>query len=144
MLHQTNHLPDVDVTFKPQNQFNTSKLALNIEGRPLANLVPLTLHMISVVPQDWKHMFLGTNESIAHMNASNEIRWHVESGRLELKLIPENMTKMVDGETTSQFLTTLYLYEEVIKPAEHLLLWQTDSMSNFTIQPSDIAACRVY
>jgi hypothetical protein len=127
MLHQTEKLPEFRVEYRnSKNHYNETKVALLIEGRPLATLVPLMLHMISVVPDDWRHKFMGTNESLAHMNSSASIRHYVDIGKLDLIPIPPNMT-INDGETTSQFLTTLYLYETVIAPAEFLFLWQTDS-----------------
>lgn len=128
MLQTTQKFPEVTVKYSSDvdSPYNSSKLALLIEGRPIETTVPLMLHMISVVPHDWKHMFMGTKESVAALNTSAAIRNFVKTGKLNLTFIPENMT-INNGETTSQFLTTPYLYETLLHPAEHLLLWQTDS-----------------
>ncbi|KAH0490591.1 hypothetical protein TgHK011_002053 [Trichoderma gracile] len=111
----------------PQPPYNTSKVALLIENRPSAVLAPLMLHFISVVPPDWHFRFMGSPQSVASINRSVAIRHHVASGKLQLTHIPDNMT--TNGqEEISQFLTTLWLYEVVLRPAEWLLVFQTDSM----------------
>lgn len=107
-------------------RFNESKVALLIENRPLPNLSPLMLHMISVVPPDWRFRFMGSNESVAAVNESMAIRHQVELGKLDLTYIPQNMST-AGQEMISRFLTTLWLYETVLQPAEWLLIFQTDS-----------------
>ena len=93
-------------------------------------LAPQMLHMLNVIPRDWKAQFMGSDESIAHINASKAIQRQVSIGRLDLTHIPKNMS--VGGqEEISQFLTTLWIYEEVLRPAENLLVFQTDSMTPF-------------
>ena len=70
---------------------------------------------------------MGSDESLAYINSSKAIQRQVELGKLYLTHIPTNMS--VGGqEEISQFLTTLWVYETLLKPAEHLLVFQTDSM----------------
>jgi hypothetical protein len=70
---------------------------------------------------------MGSPLSVASVNRSVAIRHQVTSGKLDLTYIPENMS--TNGqEEISQFLTTLWLYEAVLQPAEWLLVFQTDSM----------------
>jgi hypothetical protein len=85
------------------------------------------LHFMSVVPPDWRFRFMGSLESVAFLNFSRSIRNHVSSGKLDLTYIPANMTTG-SQEEISRFLTTLWLYEVVLQPAEWLLIFQTDSM----------------
>jgi hypothetical protein len=85
------------------------------------------LHFISVVPPDWRFRFMGSNESVQKINSSRAIRDHVASGKLDLTYIPSNMTTN-SQEEISVFLTTLWLYETVLQPAEWLLVFQTDSI----------------
>ncbi|KAF7957881.1 hypothetical protein EAE96_003448 [Botrytis aclada] len=108
-------------------QFNQSKVALLIENRVNPILSPLVLHFMSVVPPDWRFRFMGSLESVAHMNTSRAIRQHVKSGKLDLTYIPANMSTG-SQEEISRFLTNLWLYETVLQPAEWLLVFQTDSM----------------
>ncbi|KAJ4229811.1 hypothetical protein NW759_003179 [Fusarium solani] len=108
-------------------QFNASKLALLVETRPLPILAPLVLHLISVVPPDWPFLFMGSNDSLEAINASFAIRQRVTEGKLTLAPVPANMS--VQGqEMVSRFFTNLWLYEEVLHPAEWLLVFQTDSI----------------
>lgn len=92
-------------------------------------LAPHMLHMISVIPPDWKAQFMGSNESIAYINASKAIQYQVSIGKLDLTHIPTNMS-VAGQEEISQFLTNLWLYDTVLKPAENLLVFQTDSKSS--------------
>jgi hypothetical protein len=107
--------------------YNPTKVALLIENRPEPLLAPLTLHFISVVPPDWKFRFMGSEESVAHINRSAAIREQVKLGKLDLTYIPSNMST-AGQEMISRFLTTRWLYDTVLAPAENLLVFQTDSM----------------
>ena len=70
---------------------------------------------------------MGSVESVESINGSRAIRDAVASGKLDLTYIPANMTTG-SQEEISRFLTTLWLYETVLQPAEWLLVFQTDSM----------------
>jgi hypothetical protein len=70
---------------------------------------------------------MGSLESVESINGSRAIRNHVAAGKLDLTYIPANMTTG-SQEEISRFLTTLWLYEVVLQPAEWLLVFQTDSM----------------
>merc|ERR1711977_357492 len=111
----------------PISPYNVSKVALLIENRVNPILAPLMLHFMSVVPPDWRFRFMGSLESVEYLNTSRAIRNHVASGKLDLTYIPANMTTG-SQEEISRFLTTLWLYETVLQPAEWLLVFQTDSM----------------
>jgi len=115
-------------SFKPHNSpYNASKVALLIENRALPLLAPLLLHFVSVVPPDWRFRFMGSPESVSAVNSSHAVRAQVSAGKLDLTYIPSNMS--TDGqEMISRFLTTLWLYETVLRPAEWLLVFQTDSI----------------
>ncbi|KAG9246133.1 hypothetical protein BJ878DRAFT_311190 [Calycina marina] len=111
----------------PISPYNVSKVALLIENRPNPILAPLMLHFMSVVPPDWRFRFMGSPESVKAVNASRAVRDAVAIGKLDLTYIPSNMTTG-SQEEISRFLTTLWLYEVVLQPAEWLLVFQTDSM----------------
>lgn len=82
---------------------------------------------MAVVPPEWRFRFMGSDESIASLNQSHAIRDQVRIGKLDLTHIPSNMTTG-SQEEISRFLTTRWLYETLLQPAEHLLVFQTDSM----------------
>jgi hypothetical protein len=110
-----------------ESPYNISKVAILIENRKNPILAPLMLHFMSVVPPDWRFRFMGSDESVEYLNTSRAIRNHVASGKLDLTYIPANMSTG-SQEEISRFLTTLWLYEVVLQPAEWLLVFQTDSM----------------
>lgn len=111
----------------PRSPYNESKVALLIENRASPILAPLMLHFMAVVPPDWRFRFMGSAESVAYLNRSIAIREQVNAGKLDLTYIPSNMST-AGQEMISRFLTTLWLYETVLQPAEWLLVFQTDSI----------------
>ncbi|EGY19335.1 hypothetical protein VD0002_g4875 [Verticillium dahliae] len=124
---KTMTVPQVSLHYGVKSPFNHTKVALLIENRPNPILAPLMLHFMAVVPPDWRFRFMGSEESVAHINQSMAIREHVNSGKLDLTFIPSNMST-AGQEMISRFLTNLWLYETVLHPAEWLLVFQTDSM----------------
>lgn len=118
-------LPSLSLDYG-ESPYNHSKVALIIENRPVGVLTPLILHMISVVPPDWRFRFMGSNQSLSLVNNSAAIRRQVNVGKLDLTYIPSNMS-VSGGEEISQFLTNRWIYETVLQPAEWLLIFQTDS-----------------
>lgn len=117
----------LDYDEAPRSPYNASKVALLIENRPMPILAPLMLHFMSVVPPDWRFRFMGSSESVMHLNKSMAIREQVTAGKLDLTYIPSNMST-AGQEMISRFLTNLWLYETVLQPAEWLLVFQTDSI----------------
>lgn len=85
------------------------------------------LHFIAVIPPDWRFRFMGSPESVAAINRSFAIQQQVNGGKLDLTFIPSNMST-AGSEMISRFLTTRWLYETVLQPAEWLLVFQTDSI----------------
>ncbi|KAK3366438.1 hypothetical protein B0H63DRAFT_565901 [Podospora didyma] len=125
------HTPSVSLEHlrheKQAAKFNGFKVALLIEDRPLPILAPLMLHFMSVVPPDWRFRFMGSIERVEHINQSMAICEHVATSKLDLTCIPSNMSTG-SQEEISRFLTTLWLYEVVLRPAEWLLIFQTESI----------------
>ncbi|KAF5008847.1 hypothetical protein FDECE_4871 [Fusarium decemcellulare] len=121
------NLPKITLTYANQSIYNESKVALLIENRPQPIIAPLMLQFMYQMPPDWRFRFMGSKESIAHVNSSAAMREHVKSGKLDLTYIPSNMST-AGQEMISRFLTTLWLYDTVLQPAEMLLVFQTDSI----------------
>ncbi|RYP49180.1 hypothetical protein DL768_005058 [Monosporascus sp. mg162] len=122
-------VPRVSIEYKQPlgSPYNESKVALLIENRADPILAPLMLHFMSVVPPDWRFRFMGSTESVEHINRSVAIRQQVSAGKLDLTYIPSNMST-AGQEMISRFLTNLWLYETVLRPTEWLLVFQTDSI----------------
>ncbi len=124
-------LPSVSLSYRT-SPFNESKVAFLVENRPLAVLAPLIIHFMGVIPADWRFRFMGSPESVRMVKTSRAIRHQVEAGKLDLTYIPSNMTTG-GQEQISRFLTTLWLYEKILQPAEWLLVFQTDSEFPFRL-----------
>ena len=127
----TNSVPSVRFNYHPNrpppSPFNETKVALLIETRPAGQLAPMTLHMMSVLPNDWRFLFIGSEASLELMNASLPVQLHQRNGKLDLQLLPENVT-LLTQEDISRLMTDLWFYETQIGKAEWLLVFQTDSI----------------
>jgi hypothetical protein len=76
----------------------------------MPHLAPLLLHMISVVPPDWRFLFVGSRESIDLVNASLPVQMHERNGKLDLVELPERAT--VKGqEELSVVMTSTWFWE---------------------------------
>ncbi|UNI13995.1 hypothetical protein JDV02_000679 [Purpureocillium takamizusanense] len=118
------------LSIRPQRRppdLDVSKLALLVEDRPQPMLAPVLLHFMAVLPPSWPVLFLGSAASLAALNASAAARAHARTGRLSLQPIPANMST-AGQEMVSRFLTSRWLYEVAVAPAEWLLVFQTDSV----------------
>lgn len=146
------HLPDipsVKIDFHPNRDprtaYNSSKLALLIESRPIPHLVPQLLHMISVVPPDWRFLFLGSNRSVVSVARSTATQHLVASRKLDLAVVPppwgEVETKKhhdgtvtvkaglgLDKEGVYRMMTDMRFYDNVIPGVEWLLKFEADSI----------------
>lgn len=62
--------------------------------------------MISVVPSDWRFVFLGGAESVRFLNRSRAVRAQVSTGKLDLRELPRAFSSK-GQEPISQTLTSL-------------------------------------
>jgi hypothetical protein len=121
-------LPALNVDFHPKKPaFNESKIALLVEDRPLPHLTPLLLHMMSVVPPDWRFVLVGSRESLKRTNSSSTVRLQQDSGKLELRESP-NVGDYQPQEKVDRMLTNLTFYENYTRTAEWLLVFHPDSV----------------
>ncbi|KAF8859596.1 hypothetical protein BDZ45DRAFT_353050 [Acephala macrosclerotiorum] len=125
------HLPAVKVDwhpkYDPKSQFNASKVALIIEARPIPHLVPQILHMISVVPPDWRFMFIGSNKSVISVSRSFATQYQEANGKLDLVVLPKPWS--IDSkEDVYRLLTDLRFYDEFLPEVEWLLKFESDSI----------------
>jgi Protein of unknown function (DUF5672) len=125
------HLPAVKVdwhpNYDPKAQFNASKVALLIEGRPIPHLVPQLLHMISVVPPDWRFMFIGTNKSVISVSRSFATQYQEANGKLDLVVLPKPWS-IESKEHVYRLLTDLNFYDQFLPNVEWLLKFESDSI----------------
>ncbi|TVY57095.1 hypothetical protein LSUE1_G009810 [Lachnellula suecica] len=126
------HLPALKVDWHPKvddprAQFNTSKVALLVEGRPIPHLVPQLLHMISVMPPDWRFKFIGTNKSVMSVSRSFATQYQVLNGKLDLIVLPKPW-KVDSKEDVYRLFTDIRFYDEHLSEVEWMLKFESDSI----------------
>jgi hypothetical protein len=125
------HLPAVKVdwhpTYEPKSQFNATKVALLIEGRPIPHLVPQLLHMMSVVPPDWRFVFIGSNKSVISVSRSFATQYQEANGKLDLVVLPRPWA--IDSkEDVYRLLTDIRFYDQFLPGVEWVLKFESDSI----------------
>ncbi|RMJ07972.1 hypothetical protein CDV36_012423 [Fusarium kuroshium] len=107
-------------------QYNMSKLALLIEARPSPHLVPLVLHMMSVVPRDWRFLMIGSQHSVALVAEAHAIQRQQERGKIDFQIIP-SLSVTQDEDHVSRLLTDPKFYES-LPGVEWMLRYESDSI----------------
>lgn len=107
--------------------YDHRKVAVIVEKRHLPTLVPVLHTFLTLVPPEWPFE-LWTSQETGHSIASSQrIKPYIDSGKLQIKLLPDNGSHIYDGPTLSAFLTTPYLWQR-LSPAEHIFFFQADSL----------------
>lgn len=108
-------------------QYDTSKVALLIEPRPLPHLVPLITHMTSVVPPDWRFIFIGSPWSVYNVGRSPAIQHQQAAGKTTVMKLPRPWS--MDGkEDVSRLLTDARFYDELLPGVEWVFKYEQDSI----------------
>lgn len=114
-------------TKDPRPAFNSSKLALLIEARPLPHLPPLMMHMMAVVPPDWRFLFIGSSESILSVSRAYSIQHQQVIGKLDMVELPPPWS-IASKEDVFRLLTDPRFYDEFLPDVEWILKYEHDSM----------------
>ncbi|OAA53823.1 hypothetical protein SPI_09268 [Niveomyces insectorum RCEF 264] len=112
---------------EPAAAFDGSKIALIIEPRPLPHLVPLLLHMVTVVPPDWRFVFIGSNESVFSVGRAFAVKHQQIVGKLDLMVLPDPWD-ISSKEMVYRMLTDLRFYDEFLPGVEWILKYESDSI----------------
>ncbi|KAF4469948.1 hypothetical protein FALBO_3150 [Fusarium albosuccineum] len=107
--------------------YNTSKLALLIEPRPKPHLVPLILHMMSVVPQDWRFLMIGSDRSIAMVEQAHAIQYQQKRGKIDLVVLPQPWA-IQNKENVSRLLADARFYDVVLSGVDWMLKYESESI----------------
>jgi hypothetical protein len=83
--------------------------------------------MASVIPPEWAFKFMGSPIAISSLRSSPIIVRLEASRKLEILSLPSNYS-LSTRETISQMFTDIKLYRDILFPAEHLLVFQPDSI----------------
>ncbi|KAI0533530.1 hypothetical protein GGR58DRAFT_521489 [Xylaria digitata] len=105
---------------------HTDRVAVIVESRPLANLVPILLHFHSVLGPEWLIIFYTAQETANTLLNSAPLSRVVASSDIEIRYLPANAT--FDSHTSvSVFLTSAFLWTD-LAPYLKILLFQADSI----------------
>ncbi|KAG9233319.1 hypothetical protein BJ875DRAFT_49911 [Amylocarpus encephaloides] len=106
-----------------------NKVATIVETRPLPNLVPLILHFASVLGPEWPIVIFttaGVSEKLKEAQMSAPFAKLVHNNRIHIATLPPDVV-FSNSVAVSTFLTTAWVWEQ-LAPADHVLLFQTDSI----------------
>ncbi|KAH8596968.1 hypothetical protein B0O99DRAFT_685444 [Bisporella sp. PMI_857] len=108
----------------------TSKVAAIVETRPLRDLIPLITHFAAVLGPSWPVLFFTRASTVQALAAfghgSQPFKRMVQSGQVQIIELPSHVT-LETYEGVSGFLASHWFWDS-LSPAEHLLLFQTDSI----------------
>ncbi|RDW88474.1 hypothetical protein BP6252_00506 [Coleophoma cylindrospora] len=106
----------------------SNKVAAIIETRMQIGMFAILLHFSGILGPEWPIVLFtttGAYDDYAHSNSS-AINRLIKTGGLEIKLLPDG----VDFPNTvmySKYMCEKHMWEE-LAPAEHILIFQSDSM----------------
>jgi hypothetical protein len=140
VISQIPQIPKVKVDFHPQKTFasrySTNKTALYIEPRAsITHITPLLVHMMEVVPPEWRFVFLGTQESSRVLMATGTAKKYQDWGKLRVGTIDRwtaawgpRWDDLGIDEMHSRLLTNMSFYEEELPGVEHLFVFHSDGV----------------
>jgi len=83
--------------------------------------------MMTVVPPDWRFLFVGSNLSVAAVGKSTATKYHQAAGKLDLMIAPKPWS-IEDKEFVWRMLTDMRFYDELLPGVEWLLKFESDSI----------------
>ncbi|KAK7717337.1 hypothetical protein SLS64_002827 [Diaporthe eres] len=124
-------IPSIKVDWTPTDDpraaYNASKVAMIIEPRVMPHLVPQLLHMIAVVPPDWRFLFIGSDKSVTLLGRSASVKHQQVVGKLDLMVLPEPWD-ISSKEMVYRTLTDMRFYDEFLPGVEWILKFEYDSI----------------
>ncbi|KAI9641987.1 hypothetical protein NHQ30_009857 [Ciborinia camelliae] len=108
------------------NVTTSDKVAVIVETRRSGNIIPLILHFSAVLGPTWPLIIYTSAENFGSFSTSAALLRHQAFGRIVVRSLPPG-TWFYNWDSVSLFLTTKWLWED-LAPAEHILLFQTDSI----------------
>jgi Protein of unknown function (DUF5672) len=115
-------------SWAPSNSGNFvigKKVAVIIENRPSHNLIPLILHFSSVLGPSWP-ILLFTSLSSSNLSDSAPFNEGLSNGQFRIRSLPRDI-QLTNHKAVSSFLTKPWVWEQ-LAPADHILLFQADSI----------------
>ncbi|TVY39307.1 hypothetical protein LSUB1_G003618 [Lachnellula subtilissima] len=122
--HKTD--PNLSEEHMTVNVSTSIKAAVVIETRRSAGIVPLVLHFSAVLGNEWPLIIYTSAENFGSFSTSAALLRHQRSGRIVVRPLADGVF-FPNWNSVSDFLTTDWLWKD-LAPAEHILLFQTDSI----------------
>jgi hypothetical protein len=104
-----------------------TKVATIVETRARSNLVPLILHFANVLGPTWPIHVVGSKENEHLFNSSAVFQRHVAAGQITLTQLDPSKT-FANSRDVSAFLASNGDFWQSLAPADHVLLFQADSI----------------
>ncbi|TPX53181.1 hypothetical protein PhCBS80983_g06354 [Powellomyces hirtus] len=111
----------------PSVPLNRTKVALLIELRPLRTLIPILLHYMATVPEDWPFHLMHSAENNHLLTQSTALQKYIKSGKLKTQQLPAEI-QLRNGGDVSEFLTRRWVWNQLHQHAEHIFFFQLDAM----------------
>ena len=110
----------------PANISTSNKVAVIVDTRSSGNIVPLVLHFSAVLGPEWPVLIYTPAENFGTFSTSSALLRYQRIGRVVIRPLADGVY-FPNRDSVSEFLTKSWLWEE-LAPAEHVLLFQSDSI----------------
>ncbi|CAD6440037.1 f0479be8-3645-434c-928a-42e2085cb7b5 [Sclerotinia trifoliorum] len=103
-----------------------NKVAVIIEDSYRPEVIPLVLHFGSVLGPAWPILIYTSIEEVGRFSTSAALSRYLTQGLIQIRNLPQSVL-FTDLKARNKFMTDAWLWEN-IAPAEHILLFNSDSM----------------
>ena len=123
----TNSKPQDGIVLASETSItNSSKAAVIVETRFRTNLIPLILHFSTVLGPTWPILIYTSAESVGLFSASAALSRYLHTGVIQIRILPQSVL-FTNSDSVNAFMTKPWIWES-LAPAEHILIFQSDSM----------------
>lgn len=103
-----------------------NKVAVIIEDSYRPEVIPLILHFSSVLGPTWPILLYTSIEEVGRFSTSAALSRYLTQGLIQIRNLPQAVL-FTDLKARNSFMTSAWLWEN-LAPAEHILLFNSDSM----------------
>lgn len=112
--------------FVTANISTATKAAVIIETRRSGQVIPLILHFAAVLGPDWPIVIYTSPENFGSFSTAHSLLRLQKAGRIVVRALAEGVY-FPNWDSVSGFLTSKWMWED-LAPAEHILIFQSDSV----------------
>ncbi|KAI9646541.1 hypothetical protein NHQ30_004534 [Ciborinia camelliae] len=103
-----------------------NKVGVIIEDSYRPEVIPLVLHFSSVLGPSWPILIYTSIEEVGRFSSSAALSRYLTPGLIQIRNLPQSVL-FTDLKARNKFMTDTWLWEN-LAPAEHILLFNSDSM----------------